>query len=345
MKPKEKILSIFELIANKQELALKGSVISIDIKEDVDDDITHDQLKNILTILEKEYKAIVIKSIPDYKKNFSYTLSLSDDFEAIYDEVYSQAHFGINNLDDIALLKVIDVAFDINDKLKLTRGNVVQFYFFQQPIRFIQLFPINTASMRNQYMDYRWAGCTFLKEIGAINHFKNLEGMYEMDSTIEATVNRRKFDSVLRELQDKFREYNKKSSKPNPISKMQASAKPLREDEIVYDDEHGIVTYRQQSNKCFKTNTIEGYLFYRVHKADGARLKSTELANSFMDKYPEQDRLIKNKSLTNAKIRANNTLKDAFKIEKVIEYENNEFWLNHSYCSSTSPYLVATSSK
>lgn len=328
MTPKDKILSIFELIASKQEFALKNRVISIDSRNEINSSITNDQLKSILVILEKEYAAIVIKTRPDYKKKFSYTLTVADNFEAIYDEVYSQAHFGINNLDDISLLKVIDIAFDINEQLKLTQRNVVQFNFFQQPIRFQRLFPIDSIAMRDQYMDYRWSGCQFLQEVGAINNFRNINGLHRWDNEIYIQVNRRKFDSVFMELQDKFRGYNKQLK---PINN-QSNPLPTTNKLVFLDKEVApSLEYRDQT-----LNLDNSSLEYFIIKELFSTHPKAALDDDIIEAWGKTE---KPQTLYDACGRLNTKLSTLMSLtdkDKVIDHKNSKFIFNDKYSDKIS---------
>lgn len=110
--------------------------------------------------------------------------------------------------------------------------------------------------------------------------------------------------------------------------------------QIEYDDEHAIVTFKARTATLFTPEILEAFLFAKVHKADGARLNSIHLIEQYEDRYRSDDRLISNKSLTNAKDRINKKFESEFSIDNVIMYERSQFWLNHSYISENSPYKI-----
>ena len=112
---------------------------------------------------------------------------------------------------------------------------------------------------------------------------------------------------------------------------------------IGYDSEHGTVTYKQKAVSIFSPATLEGFLMYRTHHADGDRLEYTGIAIDYESKHPELDKDITLKALTNSKDRINEKLQKAFGIGLAILYDHGEFWLNHKYCSGTSPYRTPSS--
>jgi hypothetical protein len=112
---------------------------------------------------------------------------------------------------------------------------------------------------------------------------------------------------------------------------------------IGYDDEHGKVTYKGKSAALLMPEQIEGFLFYRIHKADGARINAADIASDYEAKHPELDKDVTTKTLTNAKDRINKKLQNTFGITAAVQYERQSFWLQEKYCSEQSPYKTASS--
>lgn len=107
---------------------------------------------------------------------------------------------------------------------------------------------------------------------------------------------------------------------------------------IEYDDEHAVITFNGKSVTLFSPEILEAFLFGKVHKADGARLNSIHLVEEYEDKHRDDDILINNKALTNAKDRINKKFAAEFGADNIVMYERSQFWLNHSYISESSPY-------
>lgn len=112
---------------------------------------------------------------------------------------------------------------------------------------------------------------------------------------------------------------------------------------IAYDDEHGKVTYKDNTAALFIPTQLEGFLFYRVQRADGARISANDIANDYEAKHSELDKDVTTKMLTNAKDRINKKLQVTFGINSAVQYERQSFWLHEKYCSEQSPYKMASS--
>ena len=111
---------------------------------------------------------------------------------------------------------------------------------------------------------------------------------------------------------------------------------------ITYDDEHAKATYKGNVVKLFNTNTVKSVLAAQVFRADGARLRTTDIIFAIEALRIAPDKDLTTRTLTNAKDAVNRSLEAAFGVGDVICYEREEFWLNDKYCSLASSYRVRT---
>jgi hypothetical protein len=120
----------------------------------------------------------------------------------------------------------------------------------------------------------------------------------------------------------------------SPEAKLQKAA---NEPFIEYDDEHGTVKYGvKEVVNAIDPIIIEGCLLYRVCRADGARITSEDIIVDYEKKNPGKE--ILQRSVINAKDRLNDKLRAGIDIGDAVKYQRNGFWLNHAYCSPSSPY-------
>jgi len=113
---------------------------------------------------------------------------------------------------------------------------------------------------------------------------------------------------------------------------------------VNYDDEHAKATYKGQSQKLFDANTIKSILAAQVFRADGARMRATDIIFAIENARVAPDTDLQTRTLINAKDGINRDFNAKFGIDDVICYERQEFWLNEKYCSLKSPYRSALSS-
>jgi hypothetical protein len=110
---------------------------------------------------------------------------------------------------------------------------------------------------------------------------------------------------------------------------------------ITNDEEHCLITVdNSEPVNLFAPYSITAYLFARVLKADGARLRADVLVNDYEDPT-NPDKLIDTKALRNAKQRVNDSFYGAFKLAELIQYKHGEFWLNLDYISPSSVYKTS----
>ncbi len=107
---------------------------------------------------------------------------------------------------------------------------------------------------------------------------------------------------------------------------------------ITNDEEHCLIAVdNSEPISLFAPYSITAYLFARVLKADGARLRADVLVNDYEDPT-NPDKLIDTKALRNAKQRINDSVYETFKLDELVQYKHGEFWLNLEYISPSSVY-------
>lgn len=293
----------------------------------------------LLEKLEKEHSVISIKQRPDkdgiseadhelfeseqpknYKCYMSYIISLSFDFDKFYKSEYVKNRSTAATLTANNRELVIDVMKAIDDEISIT-GNTK-----------VSIDPVQGDEMSHKAL-------AFLKRLGAISKYETIDDMYFDDDYAKmmpsGNVDTFKIEIILPAFDEVFTELdsaNKTNGKPSTSSPVAAP--------IEYDDEHATATYQDKTEKLFDTGTIMSVLTHRVLNADGARINATDVLLEIETLRIDNDREKTTKTLTNAKDRINNRFEKLFKIESVICYERQQFWLNIEYVSPQSPYKV-----
>lgn len=110
---------------------------------------------------------------------------------------------------------------------------------------------------------------------------------------------------------------------------------------ITNDEEHCLIMVdNSEPTALFAPYSITAYLFAKVLKADGARLRADTLVNGYEDPT-NPDKLVDTKALRNAKQRINDSFYETFKLDELVQYKHGEFWLNLAYISPNSVYKTS----
>lgn len=333
----------------------------------------------ILNKVEKEYKIIKIEKRPnevrlkqdeiglfksevgslDAERVFSYIIKLLPNFRSFYLKAYAKSKISIKNLNTKNYYLVYGVMSEIDDVLNLSTSEKISIQptttneFFWKSFGKLEMNLSQIASSKRLALD-------FLEEVGIIKVTDIIKRSEIDDLTPEEDgneiycflieVDRPKFDNALDEMNSlKQKHTNTRQNEGAGLvvksldSLTTGSQQSLVSSELSYDDEHGKVTYQGKTQKLFEPPTLEGFLMYRVCNADGARINSADIANDFEAKYPEADKEVSTKMLNNTKKRINEKIGKEFNINDVVNYEREQFWLEHRYCSEKSSYHLARS--
>jgi len=321
-KSDKQLIDIMHILADQSELNPSGIhfQVSTDLLQDCPD---HEKL---LDKLEQEFHVIEIGQRPnpkgydainlsiysdeypdDYKKYVSYYIKLEPSFNKFFNDKYIEYRSSIHNLTDNNKKDILSVMNIINDEIALSGNQEIQIPPINyRVLKFLERHKV-IESYDTEYESY-W----------------NADYEREMESNevayITLKLNLPKFDDL----------YN---SLINNTSNAHTDDNPIE-----YDEELGLATYKGLTKKICKKGTIMNTLAYRVIRADGATVRSSDILLDLDSKLINTDNNKSNKTLTNAKDRINDKFLEVFGIDNVIEYDHEEFNLNHKYCSELSPY-------
>lgn len=382
MRVYQDILRVIDFITDEQILTAKGTPVTLDVNRLEFFHITRSDQEKILHKLQDEFNCIEVvrwaekPSVSESQKDEILTLEAGmgrvspEDFEI--DETYQIK--AKHNLRDVRakFYGLANAGIDtLTDENTLLVANTIELIYQQFNLEFEASVTVNTEKAT----DYLWAlhgnkslnvtkehryfmsGIKRLEIYGAVEGIHSLTDDSNRFQTIYVNPDKltdyyeelmprakkllKRYQQILKEHSDEYYVNAFSSFEDSPSSK--DSQNVNLNSAIGYDDEHGIVEFGKKSEKLFEPASLEGFLFYRVHKADGARINSSDIANDYEAKLPGSDIDITTKKLNNTKVRINGKLQKTFEIENVVEYEREMFWLNLKYCSETSPYKSARS--
>lgn len=250
MKSLEKIWTIVYKINQAREITPKGKPCRISI-DTITPKISQQDADYIFEKLEEDEKVIKIISIPVKampnpklgEDAYNYVFEVLPSFEKYRDELYAQYSFGVDSLNDFNFLKIYDVVLDIKEELELTDGNKIRIRLFPSVIKFGQLLPADSISLRDQYCDYRWKSVEFLKKLKVIDDFRFINLGHRWESEIEITVNRLEFGRLVEKLEERFKKIQS-TPKANQIE--------TPETKLIRYDSHNHTLYIGDAEIVFK---------------------------------------------------------------------------------------------
>jgi hypothetical protein len=101
------------------------------------------------------------------------------------------------------LLAICDVVTDIRTERQLS-GNTLEIPLFQNVIKFEQLLPADSSSLRDRYCELRWKAVKLLEANGALTQVSLVDGGHRWDSVIRATVSEPVFSEVVAVMEDEW---------------------------------------------------------------------------------------------------------------------------------------------
>jgi hypothetical protein len=114
--------------------------------------------EEILTIKDKPTKLKALTEQTDDilsgQKNY-FLIELAKIFDKWYEGYVLKQKGRLGNLDWINLLKALDVALDINEKLQIANSTTIRIPSLPQMVRFPLLFSSDSIGTRRTYQDYR----------------------------------------------------------------------------------------------------------------------------------------------------------------------------------------------
>lgn len=194
------------------------------------------EITTILHKLEADDKVLELISVPtrNYNHIDSYfEIRLLEGFDDWYNKWLLDKKSSLENIDYINLLKIYDVILDIDQKLQLAGKTEVMIPALPHLVRFQILFPADSTSMRDTYINSRWEAVTYLQNKGIVNEADFIRDEIDLDHQIEMTVVLPKFEVFKEKARLEYikrNEKNKKESKSDQVKKEPAVEEKPAED-------------------------------------------------------------------------------------------------------------------
>ncbi len=95
-------------------------------------------------------------------------------------------------------LVLLDVAIDIKKEMQLS--DKIRIPILQTFVKFAELFPADSARMRDRYCEERWKAIEFLKTKGVIKSHEYIEHSHRWDSTVEIVPVKQNIENLIADL-------------------------------------------------------------------------------------------------------------------------------------------------
>lgn len=153
----------------------------------------------------------------NYLDSDSLVVELSDKFDVWYEQKLLERKSNFDQLDYKNLVKIIDVALDIDQQLQISGSTKVEIESLPQVARFRDLFPGDSISTRKMYEQYRQEGATYLKNKGALSSLEIIDRDFGF-GYMKMSVNLIPFNEILAKAKI---EYGKRIGTPEKSNESQ----------------------------------------------------------------------------------------------------------------------------
>lgn len=231
----EKLELILQAIVEAKKFARKGYFTTLYYTRDNGlININLNEIHDILLKLEDEEKILKVKALPneletvyDIQKKEYFLIDVPPEFTLWYEaHIFENIH-NIENIDWVNLLKVYDVALDINQQLQLASSKEVYIPALPQMVKFPQLFPQDDIGTRRTYQGYRMEGVDFLNKRGGVVEYKYIDTMDGGYGEIKVVVNLLEFREFFLKIGSEYvrrlemlKKTQKEPKEEKPIKKM-----------------------------------------------------------------------------------------------------------------------------
>jgi hypothetical protein len=172
------------------------------------------EIKTILHKLETDNKIIEVVSVPERgirnARNY-FTIKLLEGFDGWYDTWLLDKKSSLEYIDYINLLKIYDVILDIDEKLQLAGKTDITIPALPHIVRFQILFPVDSLSMRDTYINSRWDAVIYLQGKGVVSEPAFIRDDLDLDHQLEMKVILPKFEALKTKARLEYIKRNEKS--------------------------------------------------------------------------------------------------------------------------------------
>lgn len=153
----------------------------------------------------------------DYLDSDTIYVEVDTKFDSWYEKRLLEKKSNFDQLDYKNLVKIIDVALDIDQQLQISGSTKVEIESLPQVARFRDLFPGDSISTRKIYEQYRQEGATYLKNKGALSSLEIIDRDFGF-GYMKMSVNLIPFNELLAKAKI---EYSKRIGKPEKSNESQ----------------------------------------------------------------------------------------------------------------------------
>ncbi len=233
----EKLELILQALSEAQKFTRKGYFTKLYFTRDNGlKDINLNEIHDILLKIQDEEKVITVKEIPskiksnlefDIDKVEYFLIDTPEEFSLWYEAHIFENMHKIENMDWINLLKIYDVALDINQQLQIAGSNTVFIPSLPHMVRFPLLFPQDSIGTRRTYQDYRMEGADFLSKRGGVLEYKYIDSMDFGYGEVKIVVDLINFRDFLLRIGNEYKRRNEKYEKTQKEPKVEKPVKKM----------------------------------------------------------------------------------------------------------------------
>ena len=282
----EKVDLILQAIYEAQKYSRQGQRPKLHLTSDNGlKDVNINEIYDILCKIRDEEKVIDIKSPSaevinkiqkgwDYNRDY-FVLDIPDHFLIWYETRIIENLGRLESIDWINLLKIYDIAIDLNQQLQISGTNTVHIPSLPQMVKFPHLFPQDDIGTRRTYQDYRIQGVDFLNKRGVVKEYKYIDTMDGGYGEIKVVVDIIQFKDFFIKIGNEYQRRNEKldklkktrkedTKKEENLEKInpQITSAPIN---IAYDKKSGILTIQDKKVK-FNKDSFRAKLLETVLK-------------------------------------------------------------------------------
>ena len=219
-------------------------------------------IHDILLQLQDDHEIITVKGLPTILKPLNeqsqdalsgrkdyFLIYMLPTFDEWYEKYLLENKTAIQNMDFINMLRIYDLALDIDQQIQLTSQTTVHISLIGPIIRFRQLFPTDTIDMRQEYCAGRINALSYMKKKEYIINFSHNANDWDTVVTINLTLS--KFDDFYRLVKNEYLKRVDKGESKIESKKSDTIKSDTPELKVTYDKEKGILNIL---GKCIKFN-------------------------------------------------------------------------------------------
>lgn len=251
----------------------------------------------------------------DPREDDYYIVNILPSFNAFKNRTYQKHTFGIDNISYFNLLKLLDVARDIKEKLEMTDEDEITINMLPSIVKFPALMPANSTNLQDQYMNYRFEAVKCMQKLGAVTNHTEYPDFDRFSALFEIEVDRLEFDQFFEKLKEKHKELKElRKDTSKDVSNTVYSNKPI------FDPRKGEIV--SNGKICTPpTGSIEYYICKALFAVPfGQKVNNLDVAEAWGGKETA-------KTVYDGHTRLNKRIKDELGIDEFCECKAEQLWI------------------